>query len=220
MVKRTKLNEFKALRYSKPIVCIKLKDDDMVVDISFDTDKYVFVSTNNGYGLTYKLSEIPIVGLKASGVKSIGLKNDFVVSSTIYGDDLEYLTVITNKMTGKRIKLSEFEITSRARKGVQIVREIKTNPYYILKTFIINYKESLGLKLKDEIIDIKLTELPIMDRYSSGSSISKNEIIDVFRIKELEDKDAIKEVKIEKENIDLDTIDQKMMTIDDFLKEL
>ena len=220
MVKRTKLNEFKALRYSKPIVCIKLKDDDRVVDISFNTDKYVFVSTNNGYGLTYKLSEIPIVGLKTSGVKSIGLKNDFVVSSTIYGDDLEYLTVITNKMTGKRIKLSEFEITSRARKGVQIVREIKTNPYYILKTFIINYKESLGLKLKDEIVDIKLTELPIMDRYSSGSSISKNEIMDVFTIKGLEDKDDIKEVEIEKENIDLDTIDQKMMTIDDFLKEI
>lgn len=220
MVKRTKLSEFKALRYSKPIVCIKLKDDDKVIDVKFNTDKFVFVSTNNGYGLTYKLSEIPIVGLKASGVKSISLKNDFVVSSTIYGDDLEYLTVITNKMTGKRIKLSEFEITSRARKGVQIVREIKTNPYYILKTFIINYKETLGLKLKNEIIDIKLTELPIMDRYSSGSSISKNEIIDVFETKMLESKEDIKEVKLEKENIDLDTIDQKMMTIDDFLKDL
>ena len=219
MVKRTKLNEFKALRYSKPITCIKLKDDDKVVDVKFNTDKYVFVSTNNGYGLTYKLSEVPIVGLKTSGVKSISLKNDFVVSSTIYGDNLEYLTVITNKMTGKRIKLSEFEVTSRARKGVQIVREIKTNPYYILKTFIINYKETLGLKLKTEIIDIKLTELPIMDRYSTGSSISKNEIVDVFENKILESKEEVN-TKIEKENIDLDTIDQKMMTIDDFLKEL
>ncbi len=219
MVKRTKLNEFKALRYSKPITCIKLKDDDKVVDVKFNTDKYVFVSTNNGYGLTYKLSEVPIVGLKTSGVKSISLKNDFVVSSTIYGDNLEYLTVITNKMTGKRIKLSEFEVTSRARKGVQIVREIKTNPYYILKTFIINYKETLGLKLKTEIIDIKLTELPIMDRYSTGSSISKSEIVDVFETKILESKEEVN-AKVEKENIDLDTIDQKMMTIDDFLKEL
>lgn len=219
MVKRTKLNEFKALRYSKPITCIKLKDDDKVVDVKFNTDKYVFVSTNNGYGLTYKLSEVPIVGLKTSGVKSISLKNDFVVSSTIYGDNLEYLTVITNKMTGKRIKLSEFEVTSRARKGVQIVREIKTNPYYILKTFIINYKETLGLKLKTEIIEIKLTEIPIMDRYSTGSSISKSEIVDVFETKILESKEEVN-TKIEKENIDLDTIDQKMMTIDDFLKEL
>ena len=219
MVKRTKLNEFKALRYSKPITCIKLKDDDKVVDVKFNTDKYVFVSTNNGYGLTYKLSEVPIVGLKTSGVKSISLKNDFVVSSTIYGDNLEYLTVITNKMTGKRIKLSEFEVTSRARKGVQIVREIKTNPYYILKTFIINYKETLGLKLKTEIIEIKLTEIPIMDRYSTGSSISKSEIVDVFETKILESKEEVN-AKVEKENIDLDTIDQKMMTIDDFLKEL
>ncbi len=219
MVKRTKLNEFKALRYSKPITCIKLKDDDEVIDVKFNTDDYVFVSTHNGYGLTYKLSEIPIVGLKTSGVKSISLKNDFVVSSTIYGDNLEYLTVITNKMTGKRIKLSEFEITSRARKGVQIVREIKTNPYYILKTFVINYKETLGVKLKSEIVDIKLTEIPIMDRYSTGSSISKSEIVDVFENKILESKEEINQ-KIEKENIDLNTIDQKMMTIDDFLKEL
>ena len=219
MVKRTKLSEFKALRYSKPIVCIKLKNDDRVVEVLSNSDKYVFVSTNNGYGLTYKLSEVPIVGLKTSGVKSIGLKNDFVVSSHIYGDELEYLTVITNKMTAKRIKLSEFEIASRARRGMRIVREVKTNPYNILKTFIINYKELLGVKLKDEIIDIKLTELPIMDRYSSGSAISKKEIIDTFEIKELESKTEEKKV-IEKENVDLDSIDQKMMTIDDFLKDL
>ncbi len=219
MVKRTKLSEFKALRYSKPIVCIKLKNDDRVVEVLSNSDKYVFVSTNNGYGLTYKLSEVPIVGLKTSGVKSIGLKNDYVVSCHIYSDDLEYLTVITNKMTAKRIKLSEFEIASRARRGMRIVREVKTNPYNILKTFIINYKELLGVKLKDEIIDIKLTELPIMDRYSSGSAISKKEIIDTFEIKELESKTEEKKV-IEKENVDLDSIDQKMMTIDDFLKDL
>ena len=219
MVKRTKLSEFKANRYSKPIGCIKLKDDDLVVDVSCSDDSYVFVSTYNGLGLRYRLNEIPVVGLKASGVKSISLKNDYVVSSHIYGDEYEYLTVITNKMTGKRIKLSEFECISRARKGVRLIKEIKTNPYYILKTFIINFKENLGIKLNDEVTSIKLTELPISDRYSSGTSITKKEIIDVFEIKELESKEDTKKI-IEKENINLEMVDQKMMTIDDFLKDL
>ena len=219
MIKRTKLEEFKASRYSKPITCMKLKGDDSVVDVSFNTDKYVFVTTKNGLGLKYRLSEVPIVGLRTSGVKSINLKQDSVVSSHIYGDTEEYLTVITNKMTGKRIKLSEFECTSRARKGVQIIRDIKTNPYYILKTFIVNYKETIGLKT-DEINYLKLTELPIMDRYSTGSSISKKEINDIFVCKELETKENIEIKKEEKENVDLDSIDQKMMTIDDFLKDL
>lgn len=220
MVKRTKLSEFKAMRYSKPITAIKLKDDDLVVDISDSNDTYVFVSTYNGLGLRYRLSEIPVVGLRTSGVKSISLKNDYVVSSHIYGDEYEYLTVITNKMTGKRIKLSEFECISRARKGVRLIKEIKTNPYYILKTFIINFKENLGLKLNDEVIDIKLTELPISDRYSSGTNITKKEIIDVFEIKELESKEDNSKKVIEKENVNLESIDQKMMTIDDFLKDL
>ena len=219
MIKRTKLIEFKASRYSKPITCMKLKDNDEVIDVSFDTDKYVFVTTKNGLGLKYRLSEVPVVGLRTSGVKSINLKQDSVVSSHIYGDSEEYLTVITNKMTAKRIKLSEFECISRARKGVQIIRDIKTNPYYILKTFIVNYKETIGLKT-DEISYLKLTELPIMDRYSTGSSISKKEIIDTFIYKELETKENIELKKEEKENIDLDSIDQKMMTIDDFLKDL
>ena len=100
------------------------------------------------------------------------------------------------------------------------IKEIKTNPYYILKTFIINFKENLGLKLNDEIDNIKLTELPISDRYSSGTNITKKEIIDVFEIKELESKEENTKKVIEKENINLETIDQKMMTIDDFLKDL
>ena len=52
---------------------------------------------------------------------------------------------------GKRIKLTEFERISRARKGVQVVRDVKTNPYYILKTFIENSKKNIGLKHKEDI---------------------------------------------------------------------
>ena len=218
MVKRTKLSEFKAMRYSKPICSMKLKEDDYVVDVTDCFGSKVLVVTNLGYALNFGIHEIPVTGLKASGVKSISLKDDFVVNGMIYSDDMEYLTVITDKSTGKRIKLSEFDLMNRARRGVRIIRDIKTNPYHINASFIISYKESILLKTGKDLLEYKLTELPISDCHSAGSTMIKDPILNVSIIPSLESKENVK--KIEKENINLNTIDEKMMTIDDFLKDL
>ena len=219
MVKRTSLSEFKALRYSKPICSMKLKGDDLVTNVTDRDLEYTMITTRNGYALTFKTEEIPVVGLKTSGVKSIGLKDDIVVSGSIYDDNFEYLTVITDKGTGKRIKLSEFKLSTRARRGDRLIKDIKTNPYHIVKTFIINYKETLNLKTSKEIFELKLTELPISDKNSSGTSISKLKIMDVSLIPNMITKEE-KQEKVEKENINLEEVDKKMLTIDDFLKDL
>mgnify|MGYP004532000705 CR=1 FL=1 len=219
MVKRSILSDYKVQRYSKPMCAMKLKDDDTVVCVTMDMGSDVFVATENGYGLRFKAEEIPVTGVRASGVKAINLKNDTVVSAHIF-NDMEYITVITKKNTGKRVKLSEFELSTRARKGVQIIREVKTNPYYILKTFIVGYKETLMYITKDGISQVKLTELPITDRYGTGTNITKQAIIDVLpSVKLLTKDDLVNEEVVEKENINLETIDEKIMTIDDFLTD-
>ena len=219
MVKRSLLADYKAQRYSKPMCAMKLKDDDKVVSVTISSGKEVFITTQNGYGLRYSVEEIPVTGVRASGVKAINLKNDYLVDGHIF-DDMEYLTVITKKNTGKRVKLTEFEVSSRARKGLQIIREVKTNPYYILKTFIIGYKENLSYMTKDGMNTIKLTELPITDRYGTGTSISKTDITSVIEEVKIITKEEQAKVKVEeKENISLEQIDEKIMTIDDFLTD-
>ena len=218
MVKRTKLSEFIVQRYSKPVCSIKLKDDDEVVSVDLSNNPFTFIVTSLGYALTYKTEEIPVVGVKASGVKAITLKNDIVVSGILYNENAEYLTIITDKKTAKRVKLQEFEITSRARRGIQVVREVKTNPYAIIKAFIIHYKEMLNIKTASELIEIKLTEIPIAERLSTGSTIAKTKILDVYPNYELVS--SVVEEKQEKENISLEEIDKKMMTIDDFLDNI
>ena len=218
MIKRTNLVDFKVSRYTKPVTAIKLKDKDKLIAISTNNDPYVFITTYNGYALSYSIDEVPISGLRTSGVKSIGLKNDYVVSGTLYNSDYEYLTVITNKNTGKRIRLSEFEVSTRGRKGTKIIKDIKTNPYYILNTYIVDYKKILGIKTGTEINEIKLTDLPISDRFKSGTTISKLDIINTFIVKELQEKNEKK--KIEKENLTLDEVDKRILTIDDFLDEV
>lgn len=228
MIKRTSLSEFATNRYSKPITCMKLKEKDSLV-AAFVLDKEdIFIATSNAYGLWFSSSEIPNVGLKASGVKSINLKDDFVVSvSNFTQDDVDYISIVTEKGTGKRVKISEFDKSSRAKRGLMILREVKTNPYKVLKAFVVNTKEVLGLKASD-IKSIKITELPIVDRYSTGSVISKERLTDAFLVAELKGKKELnnteqpkeKEIKKEEKNKDevlLKEIDDRLLTIEDFL---
>ena len=224
MVKRTNLSEFKAQRYSKPIVCMKLKEeDDKVVSVSNKPYSEVLIGTHLGYGLWYSASEIPVSGLKTSGVKSINLKDDYVVSGVIFNKEDEYITVFTDKMTSKRVKLTDLEKSSRGRRGLLLVREVKTNPHRMLKIFITNTKDKFGIVTLNEVKTIKNTEININDRYSTGSLVSKTKIKDVFEMRELEDESAKEEIEVLDENenreVSLKEIDDQMLTIDDFLDD-
>lgn len=222
MIKRTKLSDYKLLRYSKPVLNIKLKDNDYVTNISYMTYNNVIITTENGYSLIFDIGEVPITGVKSSGVKSINLKDDYVTNGIIFNESNEFLSVITNKGTGKRVRLHDLEKCVRARRGTMVIREVKTNPHKIVKTLIINSKDLLLIKTKNDIKKIKNTELPIMDRYSTGSAISK-EIIDVGVVKKLENKDNMFEIikeDISEKEVSLEEVDNKILTIDDFLKDI
>ena len=248
MIKRSKLKEFKLLRYSKATSCIKLKDNDKLIAAFIENDDHLFLTTDSGYGLIFKTDEVPIVGVKASGVKAIKLKDDNLIAINNFNPTRdEFISIITDKGTGKRIRLNEFEISSRTRRGLQVIREVKTNPYHIIKTFITDSKNYIGIKNGDINI-IKLTELSINDRYSLGTQLSKHGLSDAFMVATLvrNNKEQVKletkeetsapepeikeerfkqekfiiepiEVQPKKEKISLKEIDDRLMTIDDFL---
>ena len=222
MVKRSNLADFKVQRYNKPISCMKLKYDDEVVNVTSSPYTEVFIATNNGYGLWYNASEIPVVGVKAAGVKAIKLDNDYVVSAEVFNKDSEYITVVTDKGTAKRVKLTEMEKSSRARKGLLLIRVIKTNPHKVISAFISNTKDMIGMLDIKGITILKNSEITIADRYATGSTISKVRIISMFNVKELENKDDIKEVEVKEEvkkEVSLKEIDEEILTIDDFLDD-
>lgn len=236
MIKRSKLKDFKLLRYSKETSCMKLKDNDYVIAAFTEDKPCLFLTTDTGYGLSFKTEEVPVVGVKASGVKAIKLKDDNLVSINQYSQtEDEFISIITTKGTGKRVRLNEFELSTRTRRGLLVIREVKTNPYKILKTFITDSKNYIGLKNSDINI-IKLTELPISDRHSIGSQLTKHNLTDAFQEsilvrstkeqidlideKVIEEKDVVvekEEPKPKKEKISLKEIDDRLMTIDDFL---
>ena len=232
MIKRSKLKDFKLQRYNKASSCMNLKEDDCVISVMVEDYDTIFMTTNTGYGLSFPVQEVPLVGVKASGVKGMKLKDDYVVSVNNFSYTVhEFISILTTKGTGKRVRLSEFELSTRTRRGIQVLREVKSHPYSVLTTFITDNKGYLGIK-KDEITTIKLTELPITDRYSTGSQISKGSILDAFVVASLvrpnlHQEEMIKEEDVpsedvlevpKKERVSLEEIDDRLMTIDDFLQ--
>ena len=197
MIKKTHLSEFKVSRYSKPITCMKLKNNDQVINAFISNNPDIMMATSHGYSLWFDESEIPTSGIKSSGVKSIALKNDTVVAAIDFDKESEYVTVFTDKETAKRVKLEDFEKGSRARRGLMILKEVKSNPYRVLNVFINESKTYFGLKKEQDIAILKNTEISISDRYKTGGAISKEKVLEVFLIKNLEKRKDITNKEIE-----------------------
>ena len=234
MIKKTSLSDFKVSRYSKPISCMKLKDGDFVINAFLVKYNDIFVSTYNAYGLWFDMGEVPTSGIKSSGVKAINLKDDYVVSANIFDKNKEYVTIFTNNRTAKRVRLEEFEKSSRARRGLFLLREVKTNPYKVIKTFIVDNRDYFGFRIGNSISNLKNTEITIADRYKTGSTIFKEDIDDIFVIKSLEEDISVNSDNLDEENeieilesnkeeikphqVSLLEIDDRLREIDDFLK--
>ena len=178
-VKQVNVSDLVVSRYTKLYTYIKLKDDDEVISVTYAKENTMLV-TKSGYYISYKTSEIPITSGKSSGVKGINLKDDEVVAGLTYSDSDEYLNVFTNQKTAKRIKLSELNQLSRAKRGSMVIKKVKTTNYEIVSALITQTKDQIGLSMLEDIGELKNTDIPIMDIQSTGSSIAKKKFIKAF----------------------------------------
>lgn len=202
MIKKTPLGQYNVTRYNKEICGIKLKPGDAVVSASLETNEFLIV-TETGYALRFASSEVPLSGVKTSGVKAISLKDDdVVIAGYAIEDGNEYATVFTDHKTAKRIKLSDIETTSRAKRGSLIIKKVKTTTYKIKNFLLGDAKTIYVLKRGEDIENYKSADIPIMDVASTGSTISKSAIDNVLVVPSLEtieaSKDPIISNKIEK----------------------
>ena len=183
--KRANLSDFEVSRYTKPVTMMKIKESDSVVSVFVSDAKDLLCVTKNGYALRFNVKDISIVGLKASGVKGIKLTDDELVSAVPIVNE-EYITLITTNGNAKRLKLSEIEASSRAKKGISIIKSPKTKKYDVLKVFNNENKDVIGILSYDKLFEIKPSEIPFFDLKSVGSSISKRELTDSFVFKRFE----------------------------------
>ena len=228
MVKRMPLNLFEVSRWIKPIMMFKLKEeDDELLYVSRTEGSETVIVTSNGYALRFNTEEIPVVGLKTSGVKSIKLDaKAYVTGAFVVSDSKEYVALFTDKNTAKRIKVDEIAKLTRAKKGTSIIKSPKSKTYNITRAFNTGSKSIFGV-LDGEVGYMKASDVVISDKLSTGSSFTKKNYEEVFVVSKLVDitKETISAVK-EEENIEKEEVvekketkTEKQLTMSDFFEE-
>ena len=173
MVKKSQLSLYQAQRYTKPLIAIHLKDDDELLSVQLsDGTKEIFLSSYLGYGLRFKEEEVNPIGVRAAGVKGMNLKDgDFVTGGAVIDDPKNQSIVIaTQRGAVKRMAIDEFEIMTRAKRGLVMVRELKAHPHRIAGFLLANEQDTVVITSEKQMTEkINVNELRMNDRYSNGS---------------------------------------------------
>ncbi|GEO77739.1 DNA topoisomerase IV subunit A [Companilactobacillus mindensis DSM 14500] len=141
--------------------------------VDSDAKNLIYVFTKHSYASAFPVSEVPVVSGKAIGVKFVSLKTDDQLAGYfLAGDESEKIALLTQRGSYKQMKLSEIPVTSRARRGVLTLRELKRQPHRIcLVTNITNDMDISIMTDANQEIAIDRASHQSTDRYSNGSFI-------------------------------------------------
>ena len=181
LVKQTALNEFNTYRGYKTRTsnAIKLKtatDEVVAIELVPNQEQEIFIVTHCGFGLRYELSEVPVVGTIASGVKAINLrKDDFVAGAMVYSPEHKVVSafLVTQRGAVKRFNVLEVSMLTRAKRGLMVLRELKSNPHRVvyLDGNITSKQEYVIVSTNGEMKEIRPMDLSLVDRTSNGSAL-------------------------------------------------
>ena len=192
-IKRFERKEFTPWRTykSKAVKFAKLKnDEDRIVTVHSIALDDVMLVTLNGYALRFNIEEVPVVGAKAAGVKAVNLKDGDLVQVAFVANT-ESMYLLTQRGSLKRMALEVIPVTSRAKRGLQVLRELKSKPHRVFVAGPVhssNDSQNLDLfstsELSDDtevlqimsttgkVYEVILEDLSLSERTSNGSFIS------------------------------------------------
>ena len=201
-IKRVECKEFSPWRTykSKSVKYAKLKDEtDQIVAVAPIKLDDVLLISQNGYALRFNIEEVPVVGAKAAGVKAMNLKEDDILQSAFICNTSSFY-LLTQRGSLKRVSIDEIPATSRSKRGLQVLRELKNKPHrvflagavaeqgFIGDLFSTEVEENdqtlLVQSNKGTIYENRLQDLNLSERTSNGSfisdTISDEEVFDAY----------------------------------------
>ena len=201
-IKRVERKEFTPWRTykSKSVKYAKLKDEtDQIVAVAPIKLDDVLLISQNGYALRFNIEEVPVVGAKAAGVKAMNLKEDDILQSAFICNTSSFY-LLTQRGSLKRVSIEEIPATSRAKRGLQVLSELKNKPHrvflagavaeqgFVGDLFSTEVEENDQILLvqsnKGTIYESRLQDLNLSERTSNGSfisdTISDEEVFDAY----------------------------------------
>lgn len=193
VIKKTNLSAFAKQRKSG-LKAVTIEEGDTLKDVCvLAKDQSLFIATKKGMSIHFKESQLRAMGRSAKGVRGIKLKaGDEVIGLEIVSDvELAVVLLIGNNGYGKRTKLSEYRLQSRAGTGIttykvtaktgplvsiKMVKDddqilLSTNQGQTIRTLVKNIsiigRSSQGVRLMNLKNEEKITGLTVLDQEDS-----------------------------------------------------
>ncbi|UXR70869.1 MULTISPECIES: DNA topoisomerase IV subunit A [unclassified Staphylococcus] len=176
MIKMTTLSHYKTARHLKPLVGMKLKDQDVVISAVKvnveEIQRLVTLLTYKGMSLTYPLSELPTTGIRTGGVKAINLKaEDHVVMADLVSEE-DTILIATQRGALKRIGFNVLQVAKRAQRGITLLKELKKQPHRIVDAHICDTSKTQYHLISDEAVhDGQINKIHLSEQYTNGSFV-------------------------------------------------
>lgn len=141
-------------------------------------DKGILLISKNGYALRYAVDEVSINGARTTGVRAMDLRDDDEVVNLALVADNDTIALITQRGGFKRLAMKEISVTSRARRGVIVLRELKRDPHRVVD-FMTIPAGNPPLEImtsRERTHDVLPMEHPLSGRYSNGSFVVDTDV--------------------------------------------
>ena len=172
-IKKTATREYN-VRAKKGTAVMKLDTDDRLVGVylSMSDEDKIFITGSAGNYNFYEIGEVSATGRMTKGVKAIKLGTaETICAATLVKKNINYrgLLTITTTGKGKITKIEDFNTTSRAIKGPQVM-DLKTET--LATVFAVpETQEKIFITTNNKAVLLNVDSIPIQNRVTSGVRI-------------------------------------------------
>ncbi|USS86641.1 DNA topoisomerase IV subunit A [Fructilactobacillus cliffordii] len=162
---------------SRAMMFTKLKDElDAVVNVTYlepNETRDVLIMTEQGLGLRYALDEVSTNGPRTVGVKAINLGSDDHVINAQLVQETDDLAMVFQNGNFKKMQVVDIPQTARARKGIKVLRDLKTKANLLADFMRLDSDETLIRVHTDtrHAQDVFVADYQAAPRTSNGSKL-------------------------------------------------
>jgi len=188
IVKRTNLSEYSNIR-TNGVKAIKLDEDDELVEakIVLPDTKWLFVATQKGLCIRFKVEDAREIGRVARGVSAIKFKieGDKVCGAITIEDEEDEILMLSEKGLGKRTTASEYREQNRAGKGVISMKLTAKTGDVVGVVFVEEDKDLMCLTSIGKMIRVDMQTIRKAGRNTSGVKVvtveNKDKVVSIAK---------------------------------------
>ncbi len=186
-IKRTPVRDFQLQRNTRVMTAMNLNPGaGLLAAFAVYAEDEAVLLTRDGFLTSYPITQIPVQGLKARGVKAINIsRGDRLVAACVLHKEDNALTVITDGAAMKRLKVEETVESNRPSKGCLAAKRLKTHPYVMKDILSVHSGETVSF------FDPEEHDLPVVDIPLKPAATTFSEPITLnagwYRLKDIEE---------------------------------